>query len=348
MTLQADVKLRRGTFDLDVTLSLPAGDVAVLLGPNGAGKSTLLGVLAGLIPADHSLVRLNDQVLDDATHHVPVRSRGVGIVFQDYLLFPRMSALENVAFGLQARGVARGAARQRAAEWLARMGVAELAGHRPGQLSGGQAQGVALARALAAEPRLLLLDEPLAALDAGTRAVVRAELRRHLSDYAGCALVVTHDPVDAMVLGDRVVVLEQGRIVQSGTPAEAARHPRTDYVARLVGLNLVRGTADGHDVLLPSGARVVLAHPASGATLVAFSPATVVLHRQHPHGSARNVWPGTVTGLETHGDLVRVAVAGPVPLLADVTPGAAAELALAPGVPLWASVKATEVVAYPA
>jgi molybdate transport system ATP-binding protein len=348
MSLQADIKLRRGTLDLDVTLSLPAGGVAVLLGPNGAGKSTLLGVLAGLIRAERSAVRLDGAVLDDATQHLPVRNRGIGIVFQDYLLFPRMSALDNVAFGLQASGVPRPLARQRAMEWLVRMGVADLARHRPRQLSGGQAQRVALARALATEPRLLLLDEPLAALDAGTRAVVRADLRRHLSAYPGCALVVTHDPIDAMVLGDRIVVLETGRIVQSGTPAEVARHPRTEYVARLVGLNLVRGTAAGRDVLLPSGARVVLAHAVEGSTLAAFPPGAVVLHRQPPHGSARNVWPGTVSSLETHGDLVRVAVDGTVPLLADVTTGAVAELALAPGVPLWASVKATEVVAYPA
>jgi molybdate transport system ATP-binding protein len=344
MSLHADIRLRRGTLDLNVTLEAPAGVVTVLLGPNGAGKSTLLAVLAGLVPADHSTIRLNGELLDDA----PVRRRGVGIVFQDYLLFPHMSALDNVAFGLQAHAVPRTVARQRAGGWLKRLGIGELAHHRPAQLSGGQAQRVALARALATEPRLLLLDEPLAALDAGTRAVVRADLRRHLSAYAGCTLVVTHDPIDAMVLGDRVIVLENGRIVQSGTPAAVARHPRTDYVARLVGLNLVRGTAAGHEVLLPSGAHVVLAHPAHGDTLAAFSPGAVVLHRQPPEGSARNVWPGRVSTLETHGDLVRVAVDGTVPLRADVTPAAVADLKLAPGEPVWASVKATEVVAYPA
>jgi molybdate transport system ATP-binding protein len=344
MSLQAEVRLRRGTLDLDVKLEARAGEVTVLLGPNGAGKSTVLAVLAGLVRPDHGTIRLAGEVLDD----VPVRRRGVGFVFQDYLLFPRMSAVDNVAFGLTAKGVSRSVARQQAAKWLERLGVSELAQHRPAQLSGGQAQRVALARALATEPRMLLLDEPLAALDAGTRAIVRADLRRHLSAYTGCALVVTHDPIDAMVLGNRVIVLENGRVVQRGTPTDVARHPRTHYVARLVGLNLVRGTATGRDVLLPSGARVVLAHPASGDTLAAFPPGAVVLHRRPPEGSARNVWPGSVATLETHGDLVRVAVVGTVPLLADVTAGAVAELQLAPGEPVWASVKATEVVAYPA
>jgi molybdate transport system ATP-binding protein len=344
MSLQADIRLRRGTLDLDVELKALAGEVTVLLGPNGAGKSTVLAVLAGLVRPEHGTIQLAGEVLDD----VPVRRRGVGFVFQDYLLFPRMSAVDNVAFGLQAKGLARPVARRQAAEWLDRLGVGELAQHRPAQLSGGQAQRVALARALATEPRMLLLDEPLAALDAGTRAIVRADLRRYLSAYTGCVLVVTHDPIDAMVLGNRVIVLENGRVVQSGTPTGVARHPRTDYVAKLVGLNLVRGTAAGHDVLLPSGARVVLAHPATGDTLAAFQPTAVVLHRRPPEGSARNVWPGSVATLETHGDLVRVAVDGTVPLLADVTPGAVAELQLAPGQPVWTSVKATEVVAYPA
>jgi molybdate transport system ATP-binding protein len=344
MSLQAEIQLRRGTLDLDVKLEAHAGEVTVLLGPNGSGKSTVLAVLAGLVRPERSAIRLAGEVLDE----IPVRRRGVGFVFQDYLLFPRMSALDNVAFGVQAQGIPRATARQRAAEWLDRLGVGELAQHRPAQLSGGQAQRVALARALATEPRMLLLDEPLAALDAGTRAVVRADLRRHLSAYTGCALVVTHDPIDAMVLGNRVIVFENGRVVQSGPPTDVARHPRTDYVARLVGLNLVRGTAAGHDVVLPSGARVVLAHPAAGDTLAAFPPAAVVVHRKPPEGSARNVWPGRVATLEPHGDLVRVAVDGTVALLADVTPAAVAELQLAPGEPVWASVKATEVVAYPA
>ena len=354
MSLRASVRLARGDLRLDATLEVAAGEVVVLLGPNGAGKSTLLDVLAGLVVADSAEVELDGVVLDAAGTMVEPRHRRVGLVPQQYVLFQHLSVLDNVAFGLRARGTSRDAAGTAARTWLARVGLADLAARRPAALSGGQAQRVALARALVTEPRLLLLDEPLAALDAGTRAAVRADLRRHLADYPGCALVVTHDPLEAMVLGDRVVVLEDGRVVQSGAPAEVARRPRTPYVARLVGLNLVRGSARGTEVVTDSGARVVLAHPVSDDgraqtdALVVFAPAAVTLHRSPPEGSARNAWPGRVTGLEAHGDLVRVAVDGTLPLLADVTPAAVADLGLAPDVEVWSTVKATEVDAYPA
>jgi molybdate transport system ATP-binding protein len=182
---------------------------------------------------------------------------------------------------------------------------------------------------------MLLLDEPLAALDAGTRPAVRADLRHHLRSYRGCTVLVTHDPLEAMVLGDRIVVLEQGRGVQDGPPAELARHPRTGYVARLVGLNLLRGDAHGRIVTLGSQAAVAVAHDASGPVHVAFAPAAVTLSLDQPHGSARNAWSGRVSDVEQHGDLVRITVDGPVPLLADVTPLAVADLALGPGVEVW-------------
>jgi molybdate transport system ATP-binding protein len=206
---------------------------------------------------------------------------------------------------------------------------------------------VALARALAARPRLLLLDEPLAALDAGTRLVLRTDLRRHLTSYGGPTVLVTHDAVEAMVLTDHLVVLEGGRIVQSGRPAEVARRPRTDYVARLLGLNLYRGTARGTTVTLPDGS-LTLASPAAGEVHVALRPSAVMLHRTRPeHASARNVWAGRVAGVEAVGDRVRVAVGGRPDVLADVTTDAVAELDLAAGAEIWVSVKATELSVYP-
>jgi molybdate transport system ATP-binding protein len=271
----------------------------------------------------------------------------VGVVFQDYLLFPHLSALENVAFGLRCQGRHRREARSVAAGLLERVGVAELAGVKPRKLSGGQAQRVALARALAVDPRLLLLDEPLSALDAQTRPAIRSELRRHLADFAGCALLVTHDPLDAMVLADRLVVIEDGTVVQTGTPAEVARRPRTPYVARLVGLNLLRGTADGHEVRVGE-ATVIAAEPASGDVFVAIRPAAVAVYPARPDGSPRNVWPATVTGLEPYGDAYRVQLAGTVPVTADLSAAAVAELRLAAGERVWAAVKAAEVDVYPA
>ena len=350
MTLDADLRLVRDRFRLEVQLQVAAGEVVALLGPNGAGKSTVLACLAGLLPVEAGHVRLGDDVHDDpaAGTFVPPQTRGVGVVFQDYLLFPHLTALENVAFGLRSGGRPRREARREAAAWLGRMGLAEHAGSRPRELSGGQAQRVALARALAPGPRLLLLDEPLAALDAGARGLVRGELRRHLRAFAGCTVLVTHDPLDAMVLADRVVVVEQGRVVQTGPPAQVARAPRTAYVAGLVGLNLYRGTARDGRAALDGGGELQASGAPDGPVLLTFAPSAVSLHRSRPEGSARNAWPGRIVGVEHHGTSVRVAVDACPPVLADVTTAAVAELDLVPGREVWASVKATEVHADPA
>jgi len=347
--LDAHLVLSRGRFDLDLRLQVEPGQVVALLGPNGAGKSTALAALAGLVPLADGHVRLQGLVLDDprAGSLVPTRRRRVGVVFQDYLLFPHLSVLDNVAFGLQVRGVRRGPARRAAAMWLERVGLGELAGVRPGRTSGGQAQRIALARALVTDPDLLLLDEPLSALDASTRPGIRSDLGHHLSGYGGCTVLVTHDPLDAMVLADHVVVLEDGQVVQRGTPAELARTPRTPYVARLVGLNLHRGIARGTTVELSDGGTLTTAHPATGAVLVAFPPSAVALHRHRPEGSPRNAWPGRVAAMEHQGDTVRVRLDGLPGVLADVTTAAVADLRLDTGQEVWASIKATEIRAYP-
>jgi molybdate transport system ATP-binding protein len=232
---------------------------------------------------------------------------------------------------------------------LERFGLADHARAKPRTLSGGQSQRVALARALATDPRLLLLDEPLSALDASTRIQVRAELRRHLATFAGARLLVTHDPVDAVVLADRLVIVEGGRITQVGTPAAVTARPASRYVAELVGINLLHGRADGErSVRLESGATLVVADPlpAGPEVAVAIRPQAVTLHRNQPEGSARNAWAATVADLEADRDRVRVTLAGPVPITAELTPLAVAELELVPGAPVWASVKAVDLTAY--
>ncbi|MHB9863171.1 ABC transporter ATP-binding protein [Streptomyces sp. YIM S03343] len=344
--LDARLVVDRGSFRLDVALTAAPGDVVALLGPNGAGKTTALRALAGLVPLTGGHLRLDGAGLE----RTPPEFRPVGVVFQDYLLFPHLSALDNVAFGPRCHGATRAEARAVAAEWLERMGLADHAAAKPRGLSGGQAQRVALARALAVQPRLLLLDEPLAALDARTRLEVRSQLRHHLAEFEAVAVLVTHDPLDAMVLADRLVVIENGQVVQEGSPTHIARHPRTDYVAQLVGLNLYRGRAEsGHSVRLDAGPAITTTEELSGEVFVAFPPGAVTLYRDRPSGSsARNLWRCEVTTLEKHGDQIRANLTGELPLAADLTTVATAELGLHPGVALWATVKATQTHAYPA
>jgi molybdate transport system ATP-binding protein len=346
VTLDADVRVQRGTLSVEAGFAVEDGEVLALLGPNGAGKSTLVRVLAGLLRPDAGRVVVDGTTWDDDTTHIPAHERSVGMVFQDALLFPHLSVADNVAFGLRTRGVPKAAARTTATTWLDRVGLDGMGDARSGELSGGQAQRAALARALVVDPALLLLDEPLSALDARTRLTVRAELRRHLAEFAGSTVLVTHDPVDAMALADRVVVIEDGRIVQAGAPAEVARAPRTDYVARLVGLALLPGTAEGRTVRLEGGGVVAVADEASGPVFAAVRPESVALYLSPPHGSPRNVWPARLVSATPHGATVRCELAGEVPLIADVTATAFAELGLAPGAEVWATVKASEVSVY--
>jgi molybdate transport system ATP-binding protein len=351
MTLDARIALQLGSLDLAVELQAQPGEVIALLGPNGAGKSTVLRCLAGLEPIASGRVSIDEVVVDDpaAGIFVEPEDRPIGLVFQDYVLFEHMTVLENVAYGLRARGSAKRAARARAHEWLERLDLAEYARERPNALSGGQAQRVALGRALASDPQLLLLDEPLAALDAATRASLRRDLRRHLATFGGVRVLVTHDPVDAHVLADRVVVLEAGRIVQNGTLAEVTAHPRTRYVAELVGVNLVVGDVLGGVLTTSTGARVVIADAVDGPALATIKPHSVLLGRGDAAvSSARNTWSGTVADIDRLGERVRVVVDGELPLTAEITATALDELRLRSGDAVHASVKATDIQVAPA
>jgi len=348
--LHAHLVVDHGAFRLDIEVSVSAGEVVALLGPNGAGKTTALRALAGLVPLTGGFIDLGGRTLDAPDRRVwtPPERRPIGVVFQDYLLFPHLTALDNIAFGPRSHGLDKHAARARAAAWLARVGLAEFARRKPRHLSDGQAQRVALARALAVEPVMLLLDEPLAALDARTRLETRAELHKHLAEHPGATLLVTHDPLDALVLADRLVIVEHGRIVQEGDAATITAQPRTDYVAQLVGLNLYRGRGSRHLVTIEEHFTLTVADTVDGDVFVAFPPAAVALHPRRPDGSPRNAWPATITGIQRHGDNLRVQLVGPITAAADITPAAAAQLHLAPGAQVWAAVKATETRAYPA
>ncbi|WP_328761842.1 MULTISPECIES: ABC transporter permease [unclassified Streptomyces] len=327
----------------ELTLDADPGTTIAVVGENGAGKTTLLRALLGLTPRAHAELRLGDT---DVTS-LPPHERQVAWVPQDGALFPHLTALANTAYGLRARRVPRAEARREAQLWLDRLGVGHLAARKPAQLSGGQAQRVALARALAARPRLLLLDEPLAALDQTTRARVRHTLRTHLAGFGGVCLIVTHDPVEAVSLADRVLVLADGRTLQDAPPAEVSRHPRSPWVARMLGRNAWHGTASADGLVLAAGGRLVVADalPEGAEALAIIGPEAVSVHRDRPTGSPRNVWQGSVREITTVGSRLRVLVtSGEAPdLVAEVTPEAVAELGLVDGSKVWTSVKATEV-----
>jgi len=338
--------------DVDVDVTVAAGETVALLGPNGAGKSTVLAVAAGLIHPDRGSVVLDDRPLTAVggagrRAWVPPHDRHVALLAQEPLLFPHMTVLENVAFAPRSRGATRSEARATARHWLEQVDVADLADRRPAQVSGGQAQRVAVARALAADPRLLMLDEPMAALDVAVTPALRQTLRRVLADRT--VLLVTHDPLDALLLADRVVILDGGRVVEQGPSTDVLTHPRSTFAARVAGLNMLVGTWRRDTVRAASGTEVrgLLTGPTpdEGSAVVAvFAPAAVSLFREPPGGSPRNAIATTVTDIEPHGARIRVRAGE---LSADVTAQAAAELDLVPGAPVTFSIKANEVAVYP-
>jgi molybdate transport system ATP-binding protein len=334
--------------NVDASFEVGPGQTVALLGENGSGKSTLLAVASGLLRPDRGRVVLDgDPVLDTETGiDVPPHRRGIALLAQDPLLFPHLNVLENVGFGPRSRGSGRGAAQVQAHYWLDQVGAGDLAGRRPGELSGGQAQRVAVARALAADPKLLLLDEPMASLDVEVTPALRQTLRRVLADRT--TVIITHDVLDALLLADRVVVLEGGRVVEDGDTRVVLTRPRSRFAARLAGVNLLSGTWTGDHVDLDDGGVLygIAAEPLPqpGDRVVAtFKPHAVAVYRDLPQGSPRNSFGVRIDELEPLGDLIRLRSEQ---LSADVTLQAVADLDLTPGT--WAafSVKATEIDVY--
>jgi molybdate transport system ATP-binding protein len=331
--LAVDVRMRRGTFWLDATVEVGSGEVLAVLGPNGSGKSTLLAVIAGLLEPDRGTVRWRGRELTSGSRSVPPAERRIGLLGQDPLLFPHLSALDNVAFGPRARGVA-GADRV-ASEWLDRFDVGHLAQRRPRQLSGGEAARVALARTLAAEPELVLLDEPLAALDAAAAPSLRQLIASTIRDLGLTTVLVSHDVLDAALLADRVAVLREGTVVEQGPRAEVLSAPRTAFTAALVGVNLV-----------PAGFGGLRTADGATATQLRFRPAAVEL-ASLPRWR-ENTWEAQVRWPEPATGGVRLRLTTPQPsdapdVLADVDPAAVDEAWLDPGARVWAHVPADAV-----
>lgn len=346
--LDARINLSRGRIRVDVELTAAPGEIIGVLGPNGGGKTTTVLALAGVLPLETGHVRVGEETWEhDGQRRLP-EERHVGLMLADPLLFPHLRAVDNVAYGPRSRGASKPTARDRALAELERVGLADHAHARPRELSSGQAARVALARALATDPALLVLDEPLSSLDPDTRARTRSDLAARLTAYDGVTVLVTHDPLDALTLADRLVFIEDGRVTQTGTPAEVLRQPRSPYVATVVGLNLYAGESDSAGVVaLSPGGHVVTAHEGAGPVWATVPPTAVSLHRQPPEGSPRNNWRLTITDITLQGQSARIGMAGELPLTAEVTLASVTALGLQVGLELWASVKATEVRTYP-
>ncbi|WP_026357205.1 sulfate/molybdate ABC transporter ATP-binding protein [Mycobacterium sp. 141] len=351
------VVARRG---LDLELTVPPGEVLAVLGPNGAGKSTTLHVIAGLVEPDAGCVRIGDRVVTDTDTgvQVPTHARRVGLMLQNPLLFPHLSVGANVAFGPRSRHrMGRAAARACALRWLTEVDAGDLADRTPRQLSGGQAQRVALARALAAEPDALLLDEPMAGLDVAVAGAMRKVLRRVLTVNGRCAVLITHDLLDVLTLADRVVVIEAGHIVESGSAAAVLAVPKSRFAAHFAGVNLVAGIAAGAGDLTTAWGASWHGTPTGdvvpgGPAVAVFAPSAVAVYRDEPHGSPRNTVAVTVAELDSRGPGIRVRADeqpdGAPGLAADITAESAAELRLTPGERVYFTVKAQEIAVHPA
>jgi len=347
--LQAEITVARGAFRLDLALSIDPGETMVLVGPSGSGKSTLVSVIAGLIPLDRGRIRFGGETWCDSETNIdwPPHRRKVGFMHQDFALFPHLDVRGNVMYGPRARGAGRTVAASHADGWLERLGLTAFSSRFPSALSGGQRQRVALARALASGARVLLLDEPFGSLDVETRATIRAELRTFLTRFQLPTLFVTHDASDALVLGDRIAVLEEGRLTQIGTRQDLLSRPASRFIAELLGLNYVQAELAEGDGLRE--ARVVdivfhvLTQEPPGTVSLSFPPSAVTLSAERPHGSAQNCFSGKVREVVPLADRVRIVLDCGMIVAADVVREAAHALDAVPGRSLWASVKATAI-----
>jgi molybdate transport system ATP-binding protein len=345
--LRAEARTRLGALELDVALEVPSGECLALAGPSGAGKTSVLRIAAGLVRPERGLVEANGEVWLDTERgvDVPPERRRCGYVFQEYALFPHLNAWQNVAYPL--RGMPRAERRSRALGLLDRFGLEQLADARPRTLSGGERQRVAVARALARKPEVLLLDEPLSALDARTRASASRELAAVLRDVEVPALLVTHDFAEAAQLGDRVGVIDAGRVVQEGTPSELAAMPRSAFVADFTGAVVLTGVArrggEGlTEVALDGGGTITSTDVFEGPVAASVYPWEIAIEPagEPAHGSTQNRIPAEVLSVTGMGNRVRLGLAGPQPMAAEITRPAAQALDVRAGSQVTASWKA--------
>jgi len=351
--LQVSLRKRLREFDLDLSFAVQPKETLVIIGPSGAGKTTILGQISGLLSPDEGRIAVGDRVLYDSSQriNVPPERRHLGYVLQDYALFPHLTVRQNVSYGMSARRVPADTIQHRADEVMEMLGISALAELKPGRISGGERQRVALARAIAVGGEVLLLDEPLAALDAQTRQSARGDLRRIIHSVGAAAVFVTHDYVDALAFGDTICVMDRGRVVQMGTQQDLLLRPKARFVAEFMGVNFLEGIAEppddsGVSVVRINGVELRTVAQEPGEVFLAFSPVDVALSPEPPSSSALNVLEGRVTAILQLGGRMRIDLDAGIPLVAELTPESVARLNLGIGSKTYASFKATAIETY--
>lgn len=347
--LEANVQARAGRFEVACELAVEAGKAVALVGASGAGKTTVLRALAGLVHPQSGRVSCDGACWYDADRGIFLtpQDRSCGMVFAEYALFRHMSALENVCFGLRALGSGRAMAQTKARELMVLFDIESLASRRASTLSSGEMQRVAIARALATSPQVLLLDEPLSAVDVERRAPIRASILRHIEEAGIAIVVVTHDPIEALLFARDLIVMEGGAVVQRGRAPDLRERPKSRYVAAFAGVNLYEGMAKpetgGISTVAVNGAELAVIGRWEGRVAIVVDPDAVVLSKDKPRSSARNCLEGPVVQAYAEGNAVRVSIASTPPVIARISQKSAAELDVKPGAFLYASFKAGEV-----
>lgn len=353
--LSVQVRKQLREFKLDIAFEVSPAETLVIIGPSGCGKTTTLNAIAGLVAPDEGRIALNGTTYWDSNQNIDIcaEQRHVGYVFQDFALFPHMTAAENVAYGLRARRTPRREITERVQEALQLAGITHLAQSRPGSLSGGERQRVALARAIACNARILLLDEPMGSLDAQTRSSVRGELQRLLRSLGRVAIMVTHDYVDALTFGDKICVMDRGKVLQMGEREEMLQRPRSRFVAELTGVNFFAGEirsgpTNGLAEVWVGETRISAAadHQVAGDTLLTFFPSDVTLTAEAPADQDRNVFRTQVRDIVHMGDKVRVSLDGSLAMSAEIPATTLERLELSAGQTVFASVPPTAVRTY--
>lgn len=339
--LKLDGQSVLGSTPLEYSFQVEEGEHLVVIGQNGAGKSALLRILAGLLPLTKGTLSIDKQIVDSPVENIflPPHKRPTVLQLQTGAVFPHLNVAKNIAYPLRQMKTESKKIRKAVEETLERFQLSEIRNRLPHTLSGGQLSRVALARSIAANPRILLLDEPTSSIDIEASSWID----EFLKDLRTTLILVSHDPVEAFVIGQRILVVDNGRIIQKGTPADVSTQPANSWVAKFLNLNILTASASGFEAKIDGGGSLRLAEKWNERVNISFPSSAISLYTNPPDGSPRNVWEVTVKTLHSDGEIVRVGIEGPFEATAIITQESLDHLDLRLGTKCWAAIKANEI-----